>query len=274
MGNELIVKNIETSLIDCKPEYRTMLENIEEKMPEVQHACSNFYKSHSQFMYVTLDVTAISPIRSIKHSLAEVERTKTALQDAHINMQKKVIKLKKKERKLEKCKDDLDRKMLEVEILELRTHSTNAQNFVQGAIRKLNFFVNQYESLLKHLGITEVTEEMYEREEARYHVMTAMKQAFSAARTKGGVIDEGNHIYFFDLGINGAAAQVELFNYLKIENAMIAKGEEPSHEMTMQWLEKCADKFEKDPQKFTVRRGFKILDKQSLTNTPHLEAAE
>jgi predicted RNA-binding protein len=274
MGNELIVKNIETSLIDCKPEYRTMLENIEEKMPEVQHACSNFYKSHSQFMYVTLDVTAISPIRSIKHSLAEVERTKTALQDAHINMQKKVIKLKKKERKLEKCKDDLDRKMLEVEILELRTHSTNAQNFVQGAIRKLNFFVNQYESLLKHLGITEVTEEMYEREEARYHVMTAMKQALSAARTKGGVIDEGNHIYFFDLGINGAAAQVELFNYLKVENAMIDKGEAPSHEMTMRWLEACADKFEKDPQKFTVRRGFKILDKQSLTNTPHLEAAE
>lgn len=37
------------------------------------------------------------------------------------------------------------------------------------------------------------------------------------------------------------------------------------------WLEACADKFADDPKKFTERRGFTILDKQSLTNTPQLE---
>ena len=153
MKNKLIVKNIETALVDAKPEYNTMLANIDKKMPEIQQATSNFYKSHSQFMGVTLDVTAITPIRSIKHTLAEVDKTKGALQEAHINMQKKAVKLKKKERKLKKCTDDLDREMLEIEILELQTHSVNAQNAVQGAIRKMNFFVNQYESLLKHLGI-------------------------------------------------------------------------------------------------------------------------
>ena len=270
MGNELVLKNIETSLVDCKPEYKTMLANIEEKMPEVQHACSNFYKSHSQFMYVTLDVTAITPVRSIKHSLAEINKTRGALQQAHIDMQKLAVKLKKKERKLLKCKDDLDREMLEIDILSIQSNLVNSQNSVQGAIRKLNFFINQYESLLKHLGVDEITEEMYEREEARYHVMTVMKQALSSARTRGGVIDEGNHIYLFDLGINGADAQIEVFNYLKIENAMIEKGQAPSHEITMRWLEACADKFEKDPQKFTNRRGFKIMDKQSLTNTPQI----
>ena len=41
----------------------------------------------------------------------------------------------------------------------------------------------------------------------------------------------------------------------------------------MQWLEACADKFEKDPQKFTQRRGFKIMDEQSLTNTPKITVA-
>ena len=102
MKNELVVKNIETALVDAKPEYKTMLANIEEKMPAVQHASSNFYKSHSQFMGVTLDVTAITPIRSIKHTLAEVDKTKSALQEAHINMKKKAIKLKKKQHKLEK----------------------------------------------------------------------------------------------------------------------------------------------------------------------------
>jgi len=273
MKNELVVKNIETALVDAKPEYKTMLQNIEEKMPSVRQASSNFYKSHSQFMGVTLDVTAITPVRSIKHTLAEIDKTKSALQEAHINMKKKEIKLKKKERKLKKCKDDLDRELLEVEILELQTHATNAQNSVQAAIRKMNFFVNQYENLLDHLGVDEITEEMYEREEARYHVMTAMKQALSSARPRGGLIDEGNQIYLFDLGISGAQAQAEMFAYLNFENELIKKGQAPTHEHTMQWLEACADKFEKDPQTFSQRRGFKILDKQSLTNTPKITVA-
>lgn len=273
MKNELVVKNIETALVDCKPEYKTMLQNIDEKMPVIQHASSNFYKSHSQFMGVTLDVTAITPIRSIKHTLAEIDKTKSALQEAQINMQKKAVKLKKKQRKLEKCKDDLDREMLEIEILELQTHSVNAQNSVQGAIRKMNFFVNQYESLLSHLGIDEVTEEMYEVEENRYHIMTAMKQALISARPRQGYIDEGNQIYVFDLGINGAQAQAEVFAYLHFENELIKEGKAPTHEHTMRWLEACADKFADDPKKFTERRGFKIMDNQSLTNTPRLTVA-
>jgi|TARA_A100000171_G_C2085680_1_gene121909 hypothetical protein len=272
MKKDLVVKNIENALVDCKPEYKSMLSNIDKKMPEVQQASSNFYKGHSQFMGVTLDVTAITPIRSIKHTLAEIERTKTALQEAHINMQKKTIELKKKQRELFECKDELDKEMLEVEILEIQTHSINTQNYVEGSIRKLNFFINQYESLLKHIGIDEITEEMYEKEENRYHIMTAMKQALSAARTRNGVIDEGNQIYLFDLGINGGAAQVMIHQYLNFELELINNGKFPRHEDTMQWLEKCADKFEKDPQTFTKRRGFKILDKQSLANAFKLQA--
>jgi len=272
LKTDLIVKNIQNSMVEVKPEYKTMLKNIDEKMPVIQEATSNFYKSHSQFMGVTLDVTAITPVRSIKHTLAEVDKTKSALQEAHIRMQKKAVELKMKQRELLECQDDLDREMLEIEILELQTHSINAQNSVQGAIRKMNFFVNQYNSLLKHLGVDEITEEMYEKEENRYHIMTAMKQALSSARPRGGVIDEGNMIYIFDLGISGAQAQAEVFAYLNAENELMKEGKAPTHEMTMRWLEACADKWEKDPQKFAERRGFTLLDKQSLTNTKKIES--
>jgi len=54
MKNSLTVKNLENTLTDVKPEYRTMLKNIEDKMPAVQQASSNFYKSHSQFMTLQL----------------------------------------------------------------------------------------------------------------------------------------------------------------------------------------------------------------------------
>ena len=271
LKTEIVIKNIQTSLSEVKPEYKTMLKNIDKNMPMVQQACSNFHKSHSQFMGVTLDVTAITPIRSIKHTLAEVDKTKNALQEAQIRMQKKSVELKMKQRELLECQDDLQREMLEIEILELQTHSVNSQNYVQGAIRKLNFFINQYNSLLKHLGVDEITEEMYEREETRYHIMTAMKQALTSARPRGGVIDEGNMIYIFDLGISGAQAQAEVFAYLQTENELMKNGKAPTHEMTMRWLEKCADKWEKDPEIFANRRGFTLLDKQSLTNTKKLE---
>jgi len=272
LKTDLVVKDIQNALVEVKPEYKTMLKNIDKKMPVIQEASSNFHKSHSQFMGVTLDVTAITPVRSIKHTLAEVNKTKNALQEAHIRMQKKAVELKMKQRELLECQDDLEREMLEIEILELQTHSINAQDSVQGAIRKMNFFVNQYQSLLKHLGVDEITEEMYEREENRYHVMTAMKQALTSARPRGGIIDEGNMIYLFDLGISGAQAQAEVFAYLNTENELMKEGKAPTHEMTMRWLEACADKWEGDPQKFAERRGFTLLDKQSLTNTKKIES--
>jgi len=271
MGKDLTIKNLKNSLSDVKPEYKTMLKNIESKMPSVLQACSNFHKSHSQFMGVTVDVTAITPIRSVKHTLAEINKTKLALQENQIVLEKLKIKLKKKKDKLSRCTNTYNIELLRIEIIELETKIINANDVIQGAIRKLNFFMNQYDNLLNHLGVDEITEEMYEKEENRYHIMTCMKQALISARPRGGIIDEGNMIYLFDIGINGAEAQLEVVNYLNFENNLLKKGEMPTHEDTMKWLESCADKFENNPQKFAERRGFKLLDEQSLTNKPQLE---
>jgi hypothetical protein len=276
VSNDLIISNMQTALAIKKPEYNLMLKNIEERLPAVQQDTSNFHKSHSQFMQVTLDVTAITPIRSIKHTLAEIDRTRSALQEAYINMRKKQVELKKKQNELENPKEPLDefaKELLEIEILELQGQLEGTQNHVNGAIRKMNFMVNQHKQLLETVGKNEITEEDYEREESRYHIMTCMKQALNAARSRNGMIDEGNLIYLFDLGINAAQAQAEVFAYLNMENQLISNGQAPTHEMTMRWLEACADKWEKDPETFAKRRGFSIFDRSSLTNSPLLEQA-
>ena len=273
MSNELILGNMNTALVVTKPEYNLMLQNIQDRMPAVTRDTSNFHKSHSQFMSVTLDVTAITPIRSIKHTLAEIDRTKSALQEAYIGLRKKQVDLKKKERELESCTDPLDRELLEIEILELNSHVEGTQNHVNGALRKMNFMVNQHKQLLEVVGKNEITEEDYEKEEARYHIMTCMKQALNAARSRNGMIDEGNLIYLFDLGINAAQAQAEVFAYLNMENQLISNGNAPTHEMTVRWLEACATKWAKDPATFAARRGFSVFDRSSLTNSPALEMA-
>ena len=273
MSNELILGNMNTALAVTKPEYNLMLKNIQDRMPAVTRDTSNFHKSHSQFMSVTLDVTAITPIRSIKHTLAEIDRTKSALQEAYIGLRKKQVELKKKDRELESCTDPLDRELLEIEILELNSHLEGTQNHVNGALRKMNFMVNQHKQLLEAVGKNEITEEDYEKEEARYHIMTCMKQGLNAARSRNGVIDEGNMIYLFDLGINAAQAQAEVFAYLNMENQLISNGTAPTHEMTVRWLEACADKWANDPATFAARRGFSVFDRSSLTNSPALEMA-
>ena len=245
-------------------EYKGMLTHIEETLPATQAACDNFYKSHSQMMTVTLDITDLTPVRSIKHTLAAIERTKSALAEAQINRRKNEIKIKKKQREIDACEDDLDREELEIEMIELMNNNMNIENSMKGAIRKMSFLMTQYRSVLDHIGKDHITEEDYEREEKRYHVMTALKQALNSARPRGGVIDEGNSIYLFDIGVNVAHAQAEVFNYLKIENELIAQGQAPSHEMTMEWLEKCADKFQDCAERFAESRGFKVLDEKSL----------
>jgi len=273
-SKDLVISKLSDSPL-VKKEYKQMLTNINNSLPAIKKSSSNFYKSHSQFMGVMLDVTAITPIRSVKHTLAELDKTRMALEEAQLKMMKKDIELRQKEKQLADgdYKDEFGRELLETEILEIKVNLNNIQNSVSGAIRKMNFFTNQYKSILKKLGKEDITEEEYEKEESRYHVMTCMKQALNAARARGGVIDEGNLIYLFDMGINSAQAQAEIYAYLKMENTLMEQGKAPTHEMTMVWLEACADKFSGDSVKFAERRGFKLYDEESL-NTKLLDNKE
>jgi hypothetical protein len=273
-SKDLVISKLSNSPL-VKKEYKKMLTNINTSLPAIKKSSSNFYKSHSQFMGVMLDVTAITPIRSVKHTLAELDKTRMALEEAQLKMMKKDIELRQKEHKLKTDleMDEFEKELLETEILEVKVNMNNIQNSVSGAIRKMNFFTNQYKSILKKLGKDDITEEEYEKEESRYHVMTCLKQALNAARARGGVIDEGNLIYLFDMGINSAQAQAEIYAYLEMENKLMKEGKAPTHEMTMQWLEACADKFSGEAEKFAERRGFKLYDEESL-NTKLLDNKE
>ena len=83
----------DTNLDKC---YLNMLDNINEKLPAINKDGKNFHKSHSQFMNVTVDVNDISPIRSLSHILAVIEKTKIALLEGTITVQKRTIKLNRR----------------------------------------------------------------------------------------------------------------------------------------------------------------------------------
>jgi hypothetical protein len=259
-----IVLSQATENFALSKEYSGMIDHIKSTLPAVANDTENFYKSSSQYKGITLDVTDLTTIGSLKHILAVIDQTKGALEEAHIDVRKKQIELKKKQLEFDNAEDGYEKDLLEVDILQLNNHIRNIENSASGAIRKLSFFITQYKALMEKLGVDEITEEEYERNESRHHIMTAMKQALNAARTRGGVIDEGNHIYLFEMGINGAVAQAEILGYLHMEEEMLSNGQAPTHEMTIKWLEACADKFEDCGRKFAEYRGLIPLDKKSL----------
>ena len=135
-----------TDLDKC---YLNMLDNINNKLPAINRDGKNFHKSHSQFMNVTVDVNDISPIRSLSHILAVIEKTKIALQEGTINIQKRRIKLNHCIEKLEKEKCNYKKDLLVVKMRSLETKIENQKNYMNGAVRKINFFINQYNKVLE-----------------------------------------------------------------------------------------------------------------------------
>ena len=263
-NKSLAIKDI-SQITTLPKKYKGMLKHIQESMPSIKNSSSSFYKSHSQFMGVMLDVTHLTPMRSIKHTLAEIDKTRQALEQAHLTMKENDLKISIREKKLEENNlDYLQKELLELKILKLKIDGANTLNSIQGAIRKMSFFTTQYKNILKKIGKDKITEKDFEEEEEKYHIMTAMKQALNAARSRGGQIDEGNLIYLFDMGINSAVAQKMIFEYLDKENQMIKNGKNPSHEMTLEWLNECVSVFQNNSKVFAQKRGFKLIDEKSL----------
>jgi hypothetical protein len=260
--NDLITINKEISPV-LGGNYPAMLDRISTRYPALKQDTEAFYKTQSQFMDNMLTVNAPTELRNLRQILAEIQKSKMALQEAYFANKKKAIEIKQKRLFLESA-TDLDAELLEVEIAELQSQIANTEDYMKGAIRKISAYMAQYDSILAKLGKTELAEEDFEEDEERYHIMRAFEQGLCAARSHNGWIDEGNQIYLFQIGINGMVAQAEVERYLEEEQKIIESGKEPAHEMTTKFLEYCARKFKGCSGKYAERRGMTLLDRNSL----------
>lgn len=252
-----IEKNLPTT-------YQNMLSKISESWPVLKKAKRNFNKSQSQFMNNMLTLSQPTELRSLRQILAEVNNSKMALDEAYFGLKKKKIEIKQKHRELGIEKDDLKCELIKIEIMELESQISNSLEYVEGAIRRVASYTDQYNTILKFLGKENFSEEDFENDEERYHIMKAFEQGLCAARSHGGVIDEGNHIYFYQIGISGTAAQIEVSNFLEDEGFIVNAGKMPDHSHTWEWMHKMADKYAGCARKFSELKHMKLLDKDSL----------
>jgi len=247
-------------------QYKNMLQEISDYFPVIAKATKAYNKTQSQFMDNMMTLSQPTELRSLRQILAEVNKSKMALDEAYFGIEKKRIDIKKKERLLTKETDEFEQELLGVEIAELESQISNTMGYVEGAIRRISAYMNQYKTILTYLDKEEVTEEDFEKDEERYHIMKAFEQALCAARSRQGTIDEGNHIYFYQIGVNGTAAQVEVMKYLEQEGKEVAEGNSPTHDNTWQWLHRMSDKYSGCAQKLQDNKHMVLIDKESMHN--------
>jgi hypothetical protein len=243
MKNKELLPAIVKDFSMLKPEYQAMTDFISKNLPAIKASTENFNKTQSQFMDNMLTVAHPTPLRNVRQILAEMTKTDQALREAYIGCSKKEVQIKIKQRELEKATDSLERELVELDILELKNSLDVTSGYIQGALRKQANYIEQYESILAGIGKKTFTEEDFENEEEEYHIKTAFNQGVTAARARGGIIDEGNLIYVTQLGINGSLAARLIQQYLAHEEKLMGAGIEPNFELHLRFLNDMAKKF-------------------------------
>lgn len=245
-------------------QYKTMLSEISEYYPVIEKATHCFNKSQSQYMNNMLTVSHPTELRNLRQILAQLNRAKQALDEAYFNLEKEKVELKIKKRDLENETDDLKKELLQIEIGQAKSQLEHSIGLVEGCVRKVSGYVSQYKHILKEKGIEEMTEADFEKDEENYHIMKMFEQALCAARSRQGVIDEGNHIYCYQIGISGTAAQMEVSAFLAQEGEMVKSGKMPTHEHTWKWMHEMAKKYSGSAQKFCQLKGMELLQEGAL----------
>lgn len=259
---DVSIKNAVSNLF-MSSSYQEMIQLIEKTYPAIKRDTENFYKTQSQFMDNMLTVSAPTELRNLRQILAEINKVKMALQESYFEIKKKEIKIRQK-RELLTTVENLDADLLLVEIEELECQIENTQDYQKGAIRKITAYITQYNNILVSIGKEDVSEADFEADEERYHIMKMFEQALCAARSHGGVIDEGNQIYAHQIGINGTVAQKEISEYLSVEQALMNQNQMPAHEMTIKWLKVMAQKYAGCAQKYANIKGMTVIDDKAL----------
>lgn len=255
--------NIETDCI-LDTMYQHMLSRIEEQLPAMQRATDNFNKTQSQYMDNMLTVSHHTPIRNLRQILAEVKKSSIAIGEAKYAISRKRLDIESLTLQLAECTDDIMCRRIKLDISEREWQIELILDNIKGAIRKISNYVAQYQSISDTFHLGEFTEADFEAEEEKYHITKAFEQGLNAARAHGGFIDEGNQIYFSQLGINGTVAQVEVANYLMRESMMLSSCDannhkkeisEPTHSMQLEFLDRMAEKFKGCSKKYAIWKG-------------------
>ena len=262
--NSLTTKGFKDMLTVVDESHNEMLKVISDELPVITSMSNNFGKSQSQFMDNMLTTSHPTPIRNVRQIMAEINKSLEALKENYYKNKRKEVEIKILQRKLGLEQDDLEQELISIQIEEKLTQIETSKKYFNGAIRKISNYTEQYKSILKTIGVKSIDEVDFEKEEEQYHIKKAFEQGLNAARSNGGRIDEGNQIYFTQIGINGTVAQKCVTGYLMLEEQKIKDRVDVTAENQWTFLEEMYQKFKGSAKTYVEKKGMNLTSKNSL----------
>jgi hypothetical protein len=250
-------------LIESK-DYGHMVNFIKENLSLMSQESQHFGKNQSQFMDNFLTVSHPTPLRNARQILAEITSKVGALKEAQYNHRKSLIQVKRLKTKIEKEKDSIELEEHQNDLAYELEKLEDGKLYVNGAIRALTNYISQYKAILSKHNITQMSEKDFEKEEEKYHIMKCFEQAICAARARGGVIDEGNHIYLSQIGVNGALAQHYVDLFFTEESEIIKNGLGIDGSYLPSFLEHVAKTFAGCSKKMADIKGIELETKIAI----------
>lgn len=244
-------------------QYHGMIELINTKIGQLGETSNNFYKTQSQFMDNVLTVAQLTPIRSLRQILSEIERIQAALTEAHFKRKKINLEIEARVNTQVEALTAVQNKLRLIEIEELRAGIESSNKYIAASIRRLTAYIEQFESIAKKFNCLNFTEADFEKQEEEYHIKTAFSQAITAARARDGLVDEGNHIYFMQLGISGHDAQRDITDLFKKE---LSSNTDPksNYKLIIDFLETSYQKYKGQAYNHMEYRGLSPISKTAL----------
>lgn len=203
----------------------------------------NLYDRHNTNAQTSMVIAGeYTPARKLRQVAAELQKKQMALVEAYGKVRKKSLRAKMKREEAQKEEDDQKRELLECEADILESECALTERPYHGALQAVMRLKKIHDEILKDMEekYGEVTDEVIEREEARYFIKRIFSQSLRNIRQYGNIQD-GNQFVLVRMGFDPSTVQKMLSDWL-IERST---NEDLTSKPEEDFLEWCADKFEK-----------------------------
>jgi hypothetical protein len=231
---------------------------ISKKMIAIDRANHTAGRSNTQTTNQLMSLTMMtdSPYRRLRQCLSQIERKRTALEEAYFKMQKKKLLISQWYEKGDA--------MSVIKAQEAESNMIRQKDYIDGAFKEIATFQCAYDEIRESHNIPEKWDEKdAELAEIDHHIKQAFRQAHRDM-VNTGRIGLGNMEYMEQYGIHIQTATKIIADYIAGEDKMIAEGKMPTVKHLYAFLDRMAETFHDAHKDVMKRIGIKELIKEEF----------
>ena len=263
ISNEVVNDLVKSTSISSEA-----LTKICDRLPELERAKSAVGRTNSQTTstLMTMTMLADSPYRQMKQCLAQIDSKRNALIEAHFNVKKNQVKIKKWE--------ESDNELDQIKAEEAKVGMEQMKSSVDNAMREIGLYQDIYDKIRDANKIPEDwDEEDFESSEVANAIRMGFRQAIqnlmSSDRIAVSTVE-----YWEQFGIHPMVGEKLTRDYMHSVRAEIDSGKFPSVQSMHMFLEQMVETFKNEHQHSLKRMGLEKIVNDDYVYKKRLDTTE